>query len=183
MLDVRQTGNGMTHPVTKIIFSSAIGCCISLSIASDQASEADLLQALHHVEKRELSDAQITLHALCPLDKKDVVSRAKRGDLACRILVFVYYEIKDPAKAKELALPYWLQGEEASERGDYDVAEELYRVSLDRNPKDAGTWFSIGHLYRKTEQLEMAEEAYSRACELDPQEPYMLYWFARIALD
>jgi tetratricopeptide (TPR) repeat protein len=58
---------------------------------------------------------------------------------------------------------FWLGKALAST--DMVAAIDVYEQALELSPDDGEGWIEIGALYRASEQLELALEAYARACD------------------
>src|SRR5882724_5428299 len=63
---------------------------------------------------------------------------------------------------------------QARDLGQWEVAAELYRKVLDRNPRNSRIWVQYGHALKESgelrspDKLAQAEIAYRRALSLDP---------------
>ena len=69
------------------------------------------------------------------------------------------------------------KGCEAEKNEDYVEAEGFFREALQRSPRFAYSWASLGHLLKKQKRLEEAIEAYTRAIDSDPLNHRL--WFYR----
>src|SRR3984893_10652718 len=64
--------------------------------------------------------------------------------------------------------------DQARDRGQWEVAAELYRKALNRNPRNQPIWVQYGHALKESgerrdpDKLAQAESAYRRALSLDP---------------
>ena len=71
--------------------------------------------------------------------------------------------------------------DQARDRGQWEVAAELYRKALNRNPRNPPIWVQYGHALKESgerrdpDKLAQAESAYRRALSLDPSaaDPYL----------
>jgi lipopolysaccharide biosynthesis protein/GT2 family glycosyltransferase len=71
--------------------------------------------------------------------------------------------------------------DQARDRGQWEVAAELYRKALNRNPRNPPIWVQYGHALKESgerrdpDKLAQAESAYRRALSLDPgvADPYL----------
>jgi len=60
------------------------------------------------------------------------------------------------------------QGTEAFEKKDYENAERLLQLILDRNPTFADIQNKIGIIYNQTNRLDLAAQAFEKALKLNP---------------
>ena len=64
--------------------------------------------------------------------------------------------------------------DQARDRGQWEVAAELYRKALNRNPRNPPLWVQYGHALKESgerrdpDKLAQAEGAYRRSLSLDP---------------
>ena len=65
----------------------------------------------------------------------------------------------------------------ARDARQWELAAQLYRKALDRNPRNPAIWVQYGHALKESgelrdpDKLAQAEIAYRRALSLDPGEP------------
>lgn len=59
--------------------------------------------------------------------------------------------------------------------GELELALDLYRQALDRNPRNPPIWIQCGHVLKESGRLQEAETAYRRAASYDPRaaDPYL----------
>jgi len=69
------------------------------------------------------------------------------------------------------------KGGEAEKNEDYAKAEDFFREALQKSPRFAYSWASLGHVLRKQNRLEEAIEAYTKAIDSDPLNHRL--WFYR----
>lgn len=63
---------------------------------------------------------------------------------------------------------------DAHQKNDLKQAQNLYRVYLQNQPKDAAIWSNLGALFRKQKNYQMAAAAQMRALELTPDTPSLM---------
>jgi tetratricopeptide (TPR) repeat protein len=61
-----------------------------------------------------------------------------------------------------------MRADQARDAGQWQIAAGLYRIALDRNPKNPPIWMQYGHAIKESGNLADAEVAYRIAIEYDP---------------
>jgi tetratricopeptide (TPR) repeat protein len=61
-----------------------------------------------------------------------------------------------------------MRADQARDAGQWQIAADLYRIALDRNPKNPPIWMQYGHAIKESGNLADAEVAYRIAIEYDP---------------
>src|SRR5438105_1443668 len=75
---------------------------------------------------------------------------------------------------KRLKLGLVALANRARDAGQWEIAAQLYRKALDRNPRNAAIWVQYGHALKESgelrdpDKLAQGEIAYRRALSLDP---------------
>ena len=75
--------------------------------------------------------------------------------------------------------PFWVYrhlGFSLSQMGDLDGAIEAYEQALVRAPEDVATYGLLGQAQGKAEKLEEAISSYQKAIEIQPEQPFWLYF-------
>src|SRR5262249_1039519 len=102
----------------------------------------------------------------------------------CSLRIAETGEARGISSGKGLALMYWRAADKMQkERGYLDAAQVLFEKSLDIDPNDSDTWYSLGHLHRDKQNLDAAAEAFIHALQLKPGDPDTLYWLATNQMD
>jgi Flp pilus assembly protein TadD len=60
------------------------------------------------------------------------------------------------------------QAEAAIQKGDYTMAEPLLQKAVAKNPNDYLAWFDLGYVYKATNQLDRAIDAYRKSVAAKP---------------
>jgi tetratricopeptide (TPR) repeat protein len=79
-----------------------------------------------------------------------------------------------PRRRRRRTVELVMLADRARDAGQWKLAAELYRKTLDRNPRDAAIWVQYGHALKESgelrdpDKLARAEAAYRTALSLDP---------------
>jgi tetratricopeptide (TPR) repeat protein len=151
--------------------------------AAQRPGDAAVLNAMDQVLRHELEEAEKTLAELCPGNSKTKLKRAKKGDLACHISFNLYIEMHLGLSAVSVAGMYWLDGIEAEESGQVEVAIAMFSISVDRDPMEIQSWHSLALAYRKLNDLIASNAAFRNGLILNPNDSDLLYWLATNYMD
>jgi tetratricopeptide (TPR) repeat protein len=88
------------------------------------------------------------------------------------------YEL-DPTRTGELRSIAWAQ----ARLGQFDQAEDIYRVYLELEPEDPAAYRSLGFVYLLMGDHERARSSYERAAVIDPEDTDAYFWLGYLAID
>lgn len=97
---------------------------------------------------------------------------AKRGEGR---VVYSDYRLNRIQELKEVVPTWLLKGGEAFNRGDYGLAESLYRQALKENERDAAAHLNLGSTLVATGKLEEGLRSFEKALHYDPENPAIYF--------
>ncbi len=174
VLDASQIGPATDDELTR---------AASYSPSSGPGEEL-VLEAGQKLRAKDFVAADALLSPLCPWEDKKISAKDRVASPECSLRIAATGEARGIKNPKELALIYWRAADMMQkEKGYLDAAQVLFEKSLDLDPNDSATWYSLGQLHRDKQSLDAAAEAFTRALQLKPGDPDTLYWLATNQMD
>ena len=163
---------------------AVVGLVLVLLTSTDQPlANEELLKAISLTRPRNYDAALVVLDRLCPSPPGSPAKISGSYDLSCEMRTYVLAEKRGLTDDNGVSELYWLIGEVAYKRGQFIVARALEELALERDPRDAANWHSLGIIYRAMNKNEEAVSAFRRSLEIDPKEPNTMYWLASTLID
>jgi len=122
-------------------------------IAQDSSKTNELKEQYDKVQKALADNERLSIELAAT---KDELQREKLSKL---------YE----ANTNTLSLSEWFdKGNDASYKGDYELALECYKKAIDINPKVAEVWYNAGQVFINKKDYDSAIKCYKKAIEIYP---------------